>query len=144
MLLTGHDQEVADWYAMKREVPFVPYHFALGLLDGDGALRGAFILQMDTSWTASTHLYSELDSLAPHARQIFEWLFAHAHRLTAVTHVKNKKMKKHLPRLGFKFEGRKKEFYGPGEDALSFYMTADQCRWINQDGQPRRSSAAAA
>jgi len=135
VILHGHDSIVCDWYANKLGMRVIPAHSAIGFLDIDGSLRGAMILQMDNDYTATVHLYSELPQLSTFARGGFAWMFSHAYRINAQCRTQDKAMKRHLPRLGFKFEGRHKDWFGPGRDVLSFYMTADQCRWIRDNGQ---------
>lgn len=130
MILYGLDQDVADWYAAKTGVN-IPFHGAIGLLDNEYALRGAIILTKNNPQSGHVDIHSELESLAPFARGIHEWIFTHVFRATAVCSLKNKKMKRHLPRLGWEFEGRKRDWYGPGADGLEFRMTADKCRWIH-------------
>ena len=146
MILTDDAQTVAKWYRDKTGSQIVPAHTALGLLgynpQGDIVLAGAIILQMDNDYTATVHMYSELDSHAQHARGVFEWMFSHAYRINAETGVSHKMMKRHLPRLGFKFEGRKKDWFGPGRDVLSFYMTRDSCKWIKRNEHARPTEAA--
>ena len=143
MILHGRDSEVADWYAAKLEIPVCPYHGAIGLLDENGVLRGAVLLTLVNANSAHSDIYSELPSLAPYARGVFSWMFEYTNRVTAVTGIKNKKMKRHLPRLGFEFEGRKKDWYGVGQDGLEFRMMRHNCKWIRDDGQDTRRARAA-
>lgn len=142
MILTGKDNEVAEWYAAKLQMAVCPYHGAIGLLDRDGYLRGAILLTLLNEHSGHVDIYSELPSLAQHARSVAEWVFANTGRATAVTSVTNKKMKRHLPRLGFEFEGRKRDWFGPGLDGLEFRMTRNSCKWI-KDGQDTRRTCAA-
>ena len=70
-------------------------------------------------------------------RDISAFIFHHlgASRCEMVTRRTNKSMKKHAPTtLGFKFEGVRRDWYGPGEDGLAFVMTPQTCKWIETDG----------
>lgn len=135
MILYDHDAEVAGWYAEKLGIKVVPAHSAIGVLDDEFTLRGAMILQMENDYTATVHLYSEVARLSPFTRGGFEWMFSHAYRINAQSRANDKAMRRHLPRLGFRFEGRQKDWFGPGQDVLSFYMTADKCRWIKSNAE---------
>ena len=58
-------------------------------------------------------------------------MFSLCWRVTIRTEKSNKIVKRHAPRLGFKFDGTRRDYYGPGADALEYYMTAETCRWVN-------------
>ena len=142
MILHGYEAEVAGWYADRLGMRVVPAHSAIGFVR-DGQIAGGILLQMENDYTATVHIYSELPSLAPVARGAFQWMFSHAYRINAQARVKDKHMKRHLPRLGFRFEGRHKDWFGPGQDVLAYYMTAPQCKWINSHAIDTRRTRAA-
>lgn len=136
-LLFGHDETVARWVGERMEGVFVLPHVAIGMLDRNGTLRGGFVLTVHNATTAELTLYSEDVVTNGMVRGFFRWCFGTlgVHRLQLRTERTNKKAKRAAPKMGFKFEGVAREFYGPGEDALLFYMTPDNCRWIKTHGK---------
>ena len=136
-LLFGHDETVAKWVGERMDGVFVLPHAAVGMLDSKGTLRGGFVLTVHNATTAELTLYSEDVVTNGMVRGFFRWCFGSlgVHRLQLRTERTNKKAKRAAPKMGFKFEGVAREFYGPGEDALLFYMTPDHCRWIKTDGK---------
>ena len=138
-LLFGHDRDVAEWAEHKLDGRLVFPHAAIGMLDKSGTLRGAFLLSFHNANTAELTLYSEGVMTNDMWRGFFRWTFVGLgiHRLQIRTHRKHKAVKRAAPKYGFAFEGVARDFYGPGEDSLNFYMTPAMCRWIRtNNGQP--------
>jgi hypothetical protein len=144
-LLFGHDATVAKWVEERMDGVFVMPHVAIGMLDKNGVLRGGFVLTVHNASTAELTLYSEDVVTNGMVRGFFQWCFGQlgVHRLQIRTERTNKKAKRAAPKMGFKFEGVAREFYGPGEDALLFYMTPDHCRWIKTNGKPIQNAQSA-
>jgi hypothetical protein len=140
-LLFGHDAEVLNWYDTKR-LRDARYDYALGIIDGDMVLRGALLVKATNTNTAALTIYNEGASLAAVARPFFKAFFTEYYRLEIRTQRTNKAIKKAAPKMGFKFEGVARDFYGPGDDALCFYMNRDNCRWINGRFERRTAKAA--
>jgi len=134
-LLFGHDREVAAWAENKLEGRLVFPHAAIGMLDKRGVLRGAFLLSFHNPHTAELTLYSEEVMTNGMWRGFFRYTFEGLgiHRLQIRTHRKHRAIKRAAPKYGFRFEGVSRDFYGPGEDSLNFYMTPAMCRWIRED-----------
>ena len=134
-LLFGHDREVAAWAENKLEGRLVFPHAAVGMLDRRGVLRGAFLLSFHNPHTAELTLYSEQVMTNGMWRGFFRYTFEGLgiHRLQIRTHRKHRAIKRAAPKYGFRFEGVSRDFYGPGEDSLNFYMTPAMCRWIRED-----------
>ena len=130
-LLYDQDDVVARWYSKETGIPFIPAHAAIGILDDNGELAGAALLQIVNPHTASLDLYSKVPSLAGIAPQIMRWAFHFCYRLEVTTSRSNKKMKRHLPRLGFIYECVVKHKYGQDNHGVQYSMTKDNCRWIN-------------
>lgn len=138
-LLFGHDAEVAEWAERKLEGRMVFPHAAIGMLDRDGVLKGAFLVAFHNPHTAELTLYSEGVVTNGMWRQFFGWVFdgVGVFRLQIRTTRQNKQIKKAAPKFGFRFEGVSRDFYGPGNDSLNFFMTPAMCRWIrDHHGQP--------
>lgn len=133
ILLSGHDQIVADWVARKFGAFVRHPYVALGCLDKSGVLRGAFIITPTTDTTAELHVYGKTSNDT--VRGMFQCVFnvLGVYRLEARVSKRNKITKKATPKFGFAFEGVARDFYGPGEDALLFAMRPHQCRWIKDD-----------
>lgn len=134
-LVSGHDATVNAWIERKhgavvRLTPAVSF----GIIDDDGVLRGAFVTTWKTDTTAELHLFGRTSNDTWKA--YFAWAFSQCHRLEIHTSKRNRAIKRAAPKFGFLFEGVAKEFYGPGQDALRFYMTAQHCRWIKDHGKP--------
>lgn len=130
-LVFGHDATVLQWVERHG------YHLggkpgcAFGVIDSKGVLRGAFLTTWETDTTAQLHLFGRTSNDT--WRGYFEWVFAQVHRLEIVTAKSNTATKRAAPKFGFKFEGVSKHYYGPGRDALRFYMIQSQCRWLRSE-----------
>jgi hypothetical protein len=145
-LLFGHDQDVAAWAENKLEGRLVFPHAAIGMLDKRGVLRGAWLLAFHNAHTAELTLYSESVVTNGMIGDLFRFTFCHLniHRLQVRTHRKNRAVKRAAPKYGFAFEGVSRDFYGPGDDSLNFYMTPAMCRWIKENhGQPVQDTQSA-
>lgn len=132
-LLLGHDDVVADWAAERLPLVMLNPHRALGVIDPAGVLRGALVLEQATESTVEVIVVSEERAITPGiAKAFFRLVFgAGIWRLQARTGKGNKSVKRALPKMGFRFEGVARDYWGPGTDALLYSMTADQCRWTH-------------
>lgn len=129
-LVIGHDATVNDWISRRFGVHVIQQPSdSIGVIDNAGVLRGAFVTSWRNDTTAELHLYGRTSNDT--WKDYFAWVFSAAHRLEIHTNKRNKAIKRAAPKFGFKFEGVAKHYYGHGRDALRFYMTPDQCRWIN-------------
>lgn len=132
-LVFGHDPTVNEWIkrrygAVVAQSPAV----TIGTIDSKGILRGAYVTTWKSEATAELHLYGVTSNDT--WKGYFSWMFEHAYRIEVLTDKRNKKIRKAAPKFGFKFEGVSRDYYGPGRDALRFYMTPHHCRWIKADG----------
>jgi hypothetical protein len=134
-LLFGHDATVAKWAGERLGAPY-PNATAIGVIDDKGVLRGAILLEAWNAHTLELSLYSEGSIKPSIAKAFFEYVFVacSASRLQVHTERSNKVMRRIIPRAGFRWDGVAKNFYGPGRDALRFYMTPAMCRWIKRHG----------
>ena len=132
-LVFDHDRTVNDW--IERRFGYVVLQRpadSVGVIDREGVLRGAFVTTWRNDTTAELHLFGRTSNDT--WKEYFAFVFSEAHRLEISTSRQNKAIKKAAPKFGFKFEGVAKHYYGPGRDALRFYMTPDDCRWIKANG----------
>jgi hypothetical protein len=143
-LLFGHDAEVAQWVGSKMAGHFLQPHIAVGMLDSEGSLRGAFVLAYHTPTTAEMTVYSECVISNGMWKEFARYAFLGLglYRMQIRTARSNKTVKKAAPKYGFKFEGVARDYFAPGDDALLFYMTPSTCRWI-KNGQSIQVSEAA-
>ena len=134
-LLLGHDRDVAAWAEQKLNRRLIFPHAAIGMLDRRGVLRGAWLLSFYNAHTAELTLYSEGVVTNGMMGGCFRFTFGHlgVNRLQIRTHRKHRAVKKAAPKYGFRFEGVSRDFYGPGEDSLNFFMTPAMCRWLMKD-----------
>lgn len=120
-----------DW--LDRRFSVIPPRDAvsIGTIDANGVLRGAFVTTWKSEATAELHLYGKTSNDT--WKGYFRWVFSNAYRLEILTDKRNKTIKRAAPKFNFKFEGTSRDYYGPGRDALRFYMTPQHCRWIKAD-----------
>lgn len=133
-LVHGHDQTVIAWIAKiyGQEVRQRPCA-AMGTIDAEGVLRGAFVVTWKNDTTAELHVYGRTSNDT--FRAMFETAFTEwgVHRLEVRTSRTSKIIKKSAPKFGFRFQGVEREFYGPGRDALVYFMLPSECRWLRKD-----------
>lgn len=123
-LLLGHDETVAAWVGQRIGKPFHAPFTAIGAIDGRGALRGGFVLNGYNGSTVELSLAGNVTS-----RGLWRALLAYVFgqlgcaRLQIHTAADNRAVRKLAPRLGFTFEGKSRNFYGHGRDALQYSLT---------------------
>jgi RimJ/RimL family protein N-acetyltransferase len=126
-LLLGHDEAVATWVASRVGKSFHAPFTAIGAVDATGHLQGGFVF---TGYNGSS---VEL-SLAGHGvaqrglwRVVLAYVFGQlkCSRLQIHTARDNLTVRHLAPRLGFTFEGKSRNFYGSGRDALVYALVSD-------------------
>ena len=134
-LVFGHDATVAEWVGKAIGKPFHPPFTAFGLVNREGHLRGGFVF---TGWTGDAVEMSlagaaclTRSAMAAVEHYVFRQLGCA--RLEVHTRKGNKRARKIIPKMGFKFEGVSRRLYGR-EDGLCFSITADdlpalRARW---------------
>lgn len=131
-LLTGVDAAVSDWLAAKHRAYIHQEPRALlAVVDALDCIRGAYVITWHHDRTAELHVYGTATPDTAKALFFFIFVGCRIWRLTVRVPRHNKRMKRIVPRFGFTFQCVEKDFYGPGEDALAFYMLPHQCRWID-------------
>jgi hypothetical protein len=123
-LVFGQDELVAQWVGINLGVTIHPPFTAIGgTKDGRTLCTGAVFNQFNgSSIEITVFSVGRLDRGCLRAASQYVFGQLGANRLSARTRKSNKRMRKHLPRLGFAFEGTLKNYYGPGEDALMFRL----------------------
>ncbi len=133
-LLLGHDKTVAEWVGSRIHKPFHPPFSAIGAVDATGRLQGGFVF---TGYNGST---VELSLAGRTDRGLWRAMLAYAFeqlgcsRLQIHTERDNLTVRHLAPRLGFTFEGKARNFYGQGRDALQYSLISDdlqafRARW---------------
>ena len=115
----------------------------------DGAeIKGVYVITWRNDRTAELHVYGAVTPAT--TRAIFSLAFVghDVHRLEIITSRENRTIRRGAPKMGFRFECVKRDYYGPGQDGFLYAMTAGECRWIKggSDGidvQPAADGAAA-
>jgi RimJ/RimL family protein N-acetyltransferase len=125
-LLIGHDNTVADWVGQRIHKPFHPPFAAIGAVDQQGHLRGGFVF---TGYNGATVELS-LAGAGVANRGLWRAVLAYAFeqlgcsRLQIHTERDNLTVRHLAPRLGFTFEGKARNFYGQGRDALQYSLVS--------------------
>ena len=136
--MLGQDAAVAKWVGEKYGGTILGPQWAPGIVDNDGQLRGGFIIRANSGTTCELTVYSDQALTHGIARALFRYIFDALGFVRCVIHTakSNRIVKRAVPKLGFRFEGTARNFYGQGEDALQFSMTPQTCRWLKTPGTP--------
>lgn len=135
-LLLGHDKAIAEWVGERVGKPFHNPFTAIGTIDDKGSLSGGMVF---TGYNGSSVELSLAGRGVAH-RGIWRAALCYAFeqlgcaRLQVHTAADNRAVRKLAPRLGFTFEGKSRNFYGHGRDALQYSLTtgdlpAFRMRW---------------
>lgn len=131
-LLLGQDAIVSRWAGERLGGVLVPPFSALGIIDKRGVLRGAFIIRAHNATTCELSLLSERALTHGVMRGMFRIMFQRLGfaRCVINTPRDNLSIRRAAPKMGFKFECKAANFYGPNQPALQFSMTPATCRWL--------------
>lgn len=137
-LVFGCDEIVAKWVSQKLRVPIVPPYTAIGVTrDGENLCGGAVFNDWNGSNLEVT-VYGHGCVTRGNFRAVCHYAFAQlkANRLTARTARVNKRLQRSLPKLGFRYEGICRNYYGPDKrhDAIVYGLLKEQgMKWINEE-----------
>ncbi len=141
MLVFGHDQAVAEWVMARIPDGSVAADTtAIGVMEDGRPIAGVAYFR-HTKGDVQMAVAAE-----PGARWLtkanLEVFFGHVfyppplgmskRRCTAIVHKRNKKAREFDERLGFIMEGKHPKAF-PKDDAISYGMLAENCRWVKQD-----------
>lgn len=114
-----------EWAAHNLGVDFHAVHAVFAVHDPDGELVGAAILHNRTKYNVELTYYGPgtmtMGILREIARSALE---AGMLRITVQCHASRKRMARNLSRIGLKFEGRRRDYYGPGKDGLMYAVNS--------------------
>lgn len=143
MILFGADADVARWVAEQiAGVPefFSPMAAAIGFLKDNQLIAGVVYdnyretvdkkpLSIDASIASVDKRFCTRHNL----RVMFAYPFVQLRleRIQLLTSVNNEGVSDFVKNLGFTLEGLHKRAYFNGDDALSWGMLREECRWIN-------------
>jgi len=127
------NEAIGSWCATKLGTAVYPPYFAVGIAkDENEPLRGALVFnQFNGHQIEMTGYGPKVFSpsvVKAAAKYVFDQLGCA--RLSATTRRGNVKARKLLGRH-FKFEGCSPRYFG-NEDALRFYMLAEDCPWLEK------------
>lgn len=126
ILLLGHDETVANWVATHVGKTFHAPYTAIGVIDGEGTLRGGFVF---TSFTGDA-IEVSLAGRGCVGRGVWPGVLGYVFdqlncaRLSIHTRRSNKAVTKQAPKLGFKYEGVSRRLYGD-EDGIAYSIVRD-------------------
>jgi hypothetical protein len=133
-LISGQDAPICDWLTRKFNVHVLQHpRVVLGMVDDAGVLNGAFVVVWKTDTTAELNVYGTVSHETVRAmfRTVFETL--NVYRLEVRTPRDNKTVQKAAPKYGFRFDGIERDYYGQGQDAVTYALTPNNCRWLKDD-----------
>lgn len=103
-----------------------PWFKAIGIVNGDGLLKGALFLHDWNGFNVEVAYYGPASFTKAVLFDIGRYLFdsLKVTRVTVRALRDNRKMRQVLPRLGFHFEGCSPRYYGPkkSDDAMNYVM----------------------
>jgi hypothetical protein len=123
---------IAEWVGNRLGVIISPPYVAIGMTDDDRLYCGGVIFN---SWNGANIEITVAMDRGPtrgviRALQHYVFVQSKATRVTAHTKRSNKKVRKLLPRLGFKYEFTRERYYGPSraDDAFAFVLFPENVR----------------
>ena len=137
----GYEDWIGPWMGHALGTEFHPPFVTIGFShDGETLAGGALF----NGWNGAN---MDITIAGPGCmtRQAIETVYryvfdqARAERMTARTARNNARMKKLLPRLGFKFESIARHWYGPDDDAIVYALFRDPAmRWLQRRTEDAR------
>lgn len=136
-LIAGHAETVVAWLAKAHGVHWVNQPaFVFGVIDSDGVLCGAVILEQRNDGAGELHVWGAVSNDIAKAAFRAAFLGLGWRRLECRVSRRNKAVRRAALRWGWRFECVAPEYFGPGEDGFQYSMTAAGCRWLGgTDGQ---------
>lgn len=122
-LLLGHDQAVSEWVGSRVGKPFHSVDSTMGVLDRQGTLTGGMVFTGFNGTCIELSLAGKGDRSLWRAALDYVFDQLGCARLQIHTAADNRAVRRLAPRLGFTFEGKSRNFYGHGRDALQYSLT---------------------
>jgi RimJ/RimL family protein N-acetyltransferase len=142
-LLLHADQHVARYMAGKMGQIFITPYTAIGILGANGQLVGGMLFNQYTEGDVEVTLYapSRLGRGVLRAISAYVYFTLGCNRMSARTRASSLAVQGVLRKCGFQQEGRLREYYQDGEDAILFGMLKSECRWLRHDTSPQGHSS---
>lgn len=131
-------QMIAGWFNQNSDSTIQPPYSAMAWRkdNTNSILDGECVFTDYTGSNIEIHLYAPMCMNRKTIKDVYNYVFKQlkCNRLTAKPYYTNEKLLRLLPRLGFEYEGKLKDYYGPAEkpiDALIYKLTKNNAsRWI--------------
>ena len=129
---------VAKWVGEHLDVDFGDNCAAVGICEGDTPIAGVVYTNSIVGPAGPQSVEMHIASISPRwanrktLRLFFGFAFVNLNvsRVTAFTTKKNRPARSLLDRLGFVYEGKMREAYSTGDDAMIYGMLRHECRWL--------------
>lgn len=135
MIVVGFDEAVADWVADFGGKPFHTPYTAFGVVDANGVMTGGYVFTGYNGDGIEMSMAGKGAVTRDGMRAVLGYVFDQlgCSRLQVHTRYSNKAVKAMLPRMGAKYEGVARKFYGK-EDGILYSLTIDdlpgfKARW---------------
>ena len=136
-IVTDKPEKVAQWAGRRLGEKFSEPFIALGIEDRHGQPRGAVVFNVYTGPGGNI----DFSAVGRHCftRRIFRFLADYAfnelgvRRVTARTRPDNERAITALIKGGWRVEGRMREYFSDGSDALIFGMTRRECNFLEDN-----------
>lgn len=132
MILTGHDEEVAEWAAERLGQTFVPPYMALGVVQ-NGEMTGAIVLNdfcdRNVELTAVGRGAVTRAVMRGVSRYCFETL--NCRRITVRTRARNVGVRHLIERLGAFQEGYLPDWYDD-DDCVIYGLKKADCKFLER------------
>lgn len=151
VLFSGGDQEgiaLTNWYIQKTGAIISAPYAAIGFIDNVGNLCGVWLLVNYNGSNIEAHAYTPGVTWSRKAlRLVMVFVFdtIKCNRFSVRIPRDNKRIRSMSQRIGFKFEGVMKKYYGPFKrnDAICYVMyREDALRWILPNGNVKPAKTA--
>ena len=131
-LVFNDDARVAEWVGGRLGQIISPPFVAIGMTDDDRLYCGGAIFNNWNGANIEITIVMERRPTRGIIRALQHYVFeqSKATRVTAHTKRSNKRVRKLLPRLGFKYETTRERFFGPSrsDDAFAFVLFPENAR----------------
>lgn len=126
-LVFGHDQLVAEWAQKKLGYEIPDQLCAVGVIKSDGSLCGAAVFHNFNRSNVDISFFGPRAVTKGVVVGIMEFVFRQFEisRVTGMTQRAHRRVVKGLPKVGFKFEGVARRYYGDRKrlDGIMFGLT---------------------
>ncbi len=122
----SNQEAVASWTAQTFNIPNYPVNMALGIYDPDGLIIGSVLFQDFNGSNVEISIFGDNVLTRDIIKKLALICLNHfrVNRLSARTLKKRKRLIRGLMKLGFKFEGVSRKYYGPTDAESAVRLVA--------------------